>query len=99
MDLETGISRPKAEQPKLREQGVLHMSIFGSVARGDNTAESDVDIAVKLDMTRKIGLSEFYDIKNYIARLLGTKIDLVHEPIRFKPRLQAEIDRDRVAAF
>jgi len=99
MELATVIKRLKAEQTTLRKHGVTHMSIFGSLARGEHTQDSDVDIAVELDMSMKIGISDFADIKDYIATLLGTDVDLVHEPIRFKPRLQAEIDRDRIAAF
>jgi predicted nucleotidyltransferase len=32
----------------LRAAGVRHVSVFGSVARGEDTASSDVDLAVDL---------------------------------------------------
>ena len=34
-------------RPKLEELGVAHLSIFGSVARGDATVRSDVDVVVE----------------------------------------------------
>ena len=37
-----------AKEPELRRRGVRHLAIFGSVARGENRAYSDVDLAVDL---------------------------------------------------
>ena len=93
------ISTLLAKRAHFESQGVVHMSIFGSVARGDNTPESDVDIAVQLDRTRKLGLLELARIRTQLVELLGCEVDLVSEPSTRKPRLQAEIDRHRVAAF
>jgi len=38
----------RALEPELRAVGVCHVSVFGSVARGDDSASSDVDLAVDL---------------------------------------------------
>lgn len=99
MDLETIITKLKSEQVKLRKYGVKKLSVFGSVARGDFNADSDIDIAVELDHSMQLGLTEFYKIRHYLEAVLMVDVDLVSEPVRFKPRLQAEIDKHRVAAF
>jgi predicted nucleotidyltransferase len=49
----TGINRHvlrtlRALEPELRAAGVRHISVFGSVARGEDTATSDVDLALDL---------------------------------------------------
>ena len=55
--------------------GVRNLSLFGSVARNEASAKSDVDVLVKLDSN--IGYFEFFDIKTYLEKLLGCKVDLV----------------------
>lgn len=40
----------------LRRLGVSHAAVFSSVARGEATAERDVDVLVDLDETRPIGV-------------------------------------------
>ena len=75
--------------------GIERLSIFGSTARGEERADSDVDLAAKLRRDMRIGLVEYLDLEERLAELLGAKVDLVSEPAR-KPRLRAQIDQDRV---
>lgn len=78
--------------------GLLHLSLFGSVARDDATEQSDVDLAVTLDRTAGIDLFRFAAIKQRLSDIVGVPTDLVSEPVR-NPRLQTVIDRDRVDVF
>ena len=39
--------------PHLRERGVTHLAVFGSVARGETSEAGDPDILVELDERRK----------------------------------------------
>jgi len=50
------------------------MAIFGSVSRGDNGPESDVDIMV--EFSKPVGM-EFLDLAFELEDLLGCKVDLV----------------------
>ncbi|MDF0489672.1 nucleotidyltransferase domain-containing protein [Sphingomonas sp. H39-1-10] len=88
----------KRRESDIRQLGIRALSIFGSTARGDEKPDSDVDLAASLDPDRPIGLFEFVDMEQQLARMLGKTVDLVTEPSR-KPRLQAQIDRDRVRVF
>jgi len=87
--------------PELRACGVAGASLFGSVARGEASAQ-DIDIAVRLDTHFSApGLDYIGRLDQLQARLsalLGCKVDVVEEPVR-KPRLQSEIDRDRALVF
>jgi len=51
-----------------------NMAIFGSVSRGDNGPESDVDIMV--EFSKPVGM-EFLDLAFELEDLLGCKVDLV----------------------
>ena len=94
------LARLRACETELRHLGIVRLSIFGSTARGEQRAESDVDLVatIDLDQVDKLGPFGFFGIEDRIAAMLGTKVDLVTEPTR-RPRLQAQIDRDRVHVF
>ena len=47
--LESVRQRLAAEEPELRRRGVCHLAVFGSVARGDDRPDSDIDLAVEIE--------------------------------------------------
>lgn len=55
---------------------VLKAYLFGSYARGEADAKSDVDILVDLDYSQHIGL-QFIQMKNDVSMLLHKEVDLV----------------------
>lgn len=72
------VQKIKNNQGELRERfHVDSLSIFGSVARGTDTPNSDVDILVKYQKTP--GFFEFLDLKTYLEDLMGRRVDLVTE--------------------
>ena len=93
----------RSHETELRERGVTHAAVFGSVARGEAGATSDVDILVDLDPERPIGVFGYAGIKLYIAELFG--LDTLDGPIdvvsrnNLKPRLRENILREAVDAF
>lgn len=59
----------------LIELGVKSLSLFGSVARNEGTAKSDIDILVDFDPRK--GLFFFIELKEYLEKLLKRDVDLV----------------------
>ncbi|MDY6248732.1 MAG: nucleotidyltransferase family protein [Prevotella sp.] len=59
-----------------KTQPVLKAWLFGSFARGEQTADSDVDILVTLDHSQPVGL-EFFGMYEDLKELLGRNVDLV----------------------
>lgn len=59
----------------LLKLGARTLSLFGSVARDESTASSDIDILIEFDS--KKGLFDFVGLKNYLEKLLGCEVDLV----------------------
>ena len=55
--------------------GVASLSLFGSVARDEAAAESDVDILVTFAQTS--GIFRFLELKEYLENLLQCSVDLV----------------------
>ena len=92
------IATLQAHEAELRAAGIAHLSLFGSVARGDHGPESDVDLAVRFDPAARIGLVALIRLERRIGVLVGRKVDLVPEPVE-KQRLQRNIDRDRKYVF
>jgi predicted nucleotidyltransferase len=92
------IATLRAHESELRQAGIRRLSLFGSVARGDAESDSDVDLAAELDPEAHIGLFALGALERRLAELLGRKVDLLPEPVE-KPRLRANIDRDRQRAF
>ncbi|WP_205963546.1 nucleotidyltransferase family protein [Roseicella aquatilis] len=88
----------RAHETALRTAGIRRLSLFGSVARGDDEPGSDVDLAAELDPDARIGLFALTGLERRLGEMLGRPVDLLPEPVE-KPRLRAAIERDRVRAF
>lgn len=54
----------------LRERGVKHAALFGSVARGDAGPESDIDILIDLDRSVRLGVFGYVELKSFIEELV-----------------------------
>lgn len=66
----------------LARYGARNPRVFGSVARGDATAESDVDLLVDLDqVTGADALWVLSGLGEDLRQLLGVKIDVVADHV------------------
>jgi predicted nucleotidyltransferase len=60
-----------------QQHGIVNIRIFGSVARGDDNLQSDVDLLVDLEQGRTL-----FDLGGALIKLqdlLGRKVDIVTE--------------------
>lgn len=76
------------------DRGVTNIRIFGSVARGEDTVNSDVDLLVTVG--DGVGLFALLGLQSDLEDLLGTKVDLVPDE-GIKPRLQEKIFSEAIA--
>jgi uncharacterized protein len=65
---------------------VIDIGVFGSYVRGEQKKTSDVDILVEFEESSKLSLLDFIGLENYLADILGVKVDLV-EKGTLKPRI------------
>ena len=85
-------------EPALRGRGIKHAALFGSVARGDNSSNSDIDIMVEFDPDARITVFDYVDIKEYIAGLFDQPVDVVSNE-GFKPYIRRNAMADAIYAF
>jgi uncharacterized protein len=69
------VERIERHRGELTSLHVRTLSVFGSVARGEAAASSDVDLLVEFD--RPVGLFHFVTVKDRLEALLGLPVDLV----------------------
>jgi hypothetical protein len=74
-----------------RRHGIRHLRVFGSVARGDETPESDVDFLVDLDPRRT--LLDLIGFQQEAEDILGVGVD-VAAPRMMKKRVRARAIRE-----
>jgi predicted nucleotidyltransferase len=92
------ISRLKDTEPKLREFGVAALYLFGSHARDDARADSDVDVFIDKDKSRPFGFDEFMDVYLLLQERLGENVDYgTREGLH--PELRAAIEQEAVRVF
>ena len=70
--------------------GATNLRLFGSVARGDDGPDSDVDLLIDLAPDR--GWADYLALAEDLERILGRRVDLVIERSlspHFRPYIEA----------
>jgi hypothetical protein len=71
--------------------GASNVRVFGSVARGEDTLESDIDLLV--DLAPGTGLFSLGKLEREISEVLGTQVDVVpSDSLRSAVRIEAEAE-------
>lgn len=78
---------------ELEHAGVRSLACFGSVARDEARADSDVDILV--EFTDRPSFLRYMDLKFYLEELLGRQVDLVTRKA-LRPQLRARVEREAI---
>lgn len=73
--------------------GVTRLALFGSVARDDERADSDVDVLVAFDGPATS--SRFFGVQFFLEDLFGRPVDLVTERA-LRPELRTNIEREAI---
>jgi len=91
-----------AHEAELRSRGVETLTLFGSMARGDATGTSDVDLAVRPSVGFSAGGFDHFGklnaLRDRLSALLGCDVDLIEETAA-RPQLRQLIECEGVRAF
>ncbi len=60
-----------------RKNGVVRLAVFGSALRDDFGPESDIDVLVDFDPSRRPSLLDLVEIENELSELLGRDVDML----------------------
>ena len=76
LDCATACALLKALESDLRERGVTHLALVGSVARGEATADSDIDVVIHTQPMFSISMTT--RVQMFLEEQTGRKVDVIH---------------------
>ena len=96
MDKSRVIETLRVHRDELRAAGVVHLSVFGSVARGDASARSDVDLMADFDKSKRLTLVKIGSLQQRLSEWLGAEVELssaewMREPVRSRAMREAVV--------
>lgn len=89
MDKRFVIAKLRDHQSELRAAGIVHLRVFGSVARDESSYNSDIDLLADFDKSKRMTLVTVGKLQVQLSRMLGANVDLssaewMREPVRSK---------------
>ena len=88
----------RTHQAALERMGVVHAAIFGSVARGEERPDSDIDIVIEVDPSVVRSIFGYGGIQQALEEWIGRPVDLAGKD-RLRPGVAAEAEKDQILAF
>lgn len=84
----------KTNQEYYRKRfGVHFIGLFGSFSRGEETADSDIDILYEIEKDKKLSMFKYLKLTKELEEHFDKKIDLVRNET-LKPQIKEYILRD-----
>lgn len=77
---------------------IVRIGLFGSYARGDQNANSDIDLIVEFEENTQNLYELKLQLKDFFRSHLGVEIDICREKY-IKPRIKSSILKETVYAY
>jgi hypothetical protein len=98
MDKQLVIETLRQHEQELRAAGIVHLRLFGSVARGTTSLQSDIDLMADIDRGKRLTLIGMARLENRLSDLLGARVDL--SPVdTMKEAVRARAVSEAILAF
>jgi predicted nucleotidyltransferase len=98
MDKRSAVEMLKAHASAIKALGATSLYLFGSTARGDAAADSDLDLFVDYDPNGHFNALDLVDIKLLLEAKLGLDVDVTTRD-SLHPMLRLDIERSAVRVF
>lgn len=90
------VQKLQSQKKYLQEAfGLTKIGLFGSVSRGDNRVDSDIDILFEIDDKKKFSMFQYLRLSKFLEESLNSPIDLVREST-IKEALKPYIKKDLI---
>lgn len=76
---------------------IRELRMFGSVARGEQRPDSDIDLMAEFEAGYHPGLG-WFDLEEELGAAFGRQVDLSQKAL-LKPRVRAEAERDGIVLY
>lgn len=96
-DLARTIRILRSHRTKLEAEGIAHIAVFGSVARGEAHAASDVDVLIEVSPSHRMGLFRLAHLKRQLADLVPNADVVDKSSLHFS--IAERVAADAVYAF
>ena len=82
----------------IRRMGVTGLYLFGSTARDEDTAASDLDLFIDYDAKRRFSLIDLVGIKQFLEETMSADVDITTRD-SLHPMLKDDIERNAIRVF
>ena len=89
----------KASIPACREFKVRRLDLFGSLARGEGTSGTDVDLLVEFEEPDLKPSKRFFGLLHHFEDVLGCKVDLLTASGLRNPYFRREVIKERINIY
>jgi predicted nucleotidyltransferase len=92
------IAKLQMFEPRLRALGATALFLFGSTARGEATAESDLDLFLEYDPASRFSLLDIVEAKHMVEDELGVSVDMTTRG-GLHPLIKTAIEAEAIRVF
>jgi predicted nucleotidyltransferase len=88
----------REQAPGLRARGIVSLSLFGSIARGEAGPKSDVDLLIETDPAARVGYFDLCDLQRELEAQLRRPVNFAFGS-EMRPWLRDWTEDDRIGIF
>lgn len=85
--------------PACSKYGVKRLALFGSIARGESTDSSDVDLLVEFGEPDKAPAKRFFGLLHYLEDSLGCAVDLMTVAGLRNPYFKKRVEQEKIIIY
>jgi predicted nucleotidyltransferase len=87
----------RAHAQEIRERGITRLALFGSAARGEAGASSDVDLLIEVDPGIRFTLVDLASLERMLTGLLARPVEFAFPSrLRERPRMWRRVQADAI---